>query len=97
MSTISLRTKFPFFAFMLLLFPAKASIDGAEPQKVGWGESQLSVAAGTHTIEVFFPYLFIFNVGKAQVSVTLSEGQSVTLQYKAPWLVFLPGKLQQVA
>ena len=93
MATIQLHTKFFPIAFLLLLFPAQASIDGAAPQKVGWGTTDLQVTPGTHTVEAWFPYFFFFNVGKASASVTVAEGETAQVTYKAPWLVFLPGKM----
>ncbi|MCW2968627.1 MAG: hypothetical protein JWM71_2399 [Solirubrobacteraceae bacterium] len=94
MATIQLRTKFFPIAFLLLLFPARASVDGAAEQKVGWGTTDLSVSPGSHRIEVWFPYFFVFNVGKASTEVSVQEGQTVQVTYKAPWLVFLPGKIK---
>jgi hypothetical protein len=93
MATIKLVTKFFPLAFLLLLFPAQASVDGGETQKVGWGTTDLQVTPGSHRIEVWFPYFFVFNVGKASTEVTVAEGETKTVTYKAPWLVFLPGKI----
>ena len=93
MGTIHLTTKFFPLAFLLLLFPANASIDGGELQKVGWGETDLQVTPGSHKIELSFPYFFFFHLGKASTDVTVAEGETVNVAYKAPWLVFLPGKI----
>ncbi|MEA2481925.1 MAG: hypothetical protein QOJ07_3847 [Thermoleophilaceae bacterium] len=94
MATITLTTKFFPLAFLLLLFPARASLDGGPPQKVGWGTTQLQVAPGTHHLKVSFPYLFFIQAGKAEIDLPVNEGQQVHVTYKAPWLVFLPGKFK---
>ena len=94
MGTIRLTTKFFPLAFLLLLFPARAKVDGGEEQKVGWGTTELPVPAGNHTIDVWFPYFFVFKVGSAATSVSVAEGETAQVTYKAPWLVFLPGKIK---
>jgi hypothetical protein len=95
MGTIRLTTKFFFLAFILYLFPAWAQVDDQAPVKVGWGTHDLQVPAGTHRLEVYFPYLFIMpKAGRNDIQVDVAEGQTVNVTYKAPWLVFLKGKLQ---
>lgn len=94
MGTIRLTTKFFFLAFLLYLFPARAEVDEGVPIKVGWGTRDLQVEPGTHRLEVYFPYLYLRKAGRNQVEVTLQEGQTVNVSYKAPWLVFLKGKMR---
>jgi len=94
MGTIRLTTKFFFLAFLLYLFPAHARVDDQEPVRVGWKTSDLEVSPGTHRLEVYFPYLFIMpKAGRNEVQVDVAEGQTVNVTYKAPWLVFLKGKM----
>lgn len=93
MATINLITKFFPLAFLLYLFPAYVEVDGGPRQKVGWGTTQLQVAPGQHHLAIYFPYMIIIRrAGESQVDVNVQEGQTVTVQYKAPWLVFLSGK-----
>ncbi|MEA2391449.1 MAG: hypothetical protein QOK31_1558 [Solirubrobacteraceae bacterium] len=94
MATIHLRTTFFPLAFLLFFFPARASLDGAEPQKVGWGTTELQVPPGTHHLRIFFPYLFPRVAGQAEIDVSPREGETVHVRYRAPWLVFLPGKIR---
>ena len=35
----------------------------------------------------------VYNAGKATTTVTVQPGQTVRVAYKAPWLIFLPGKI----
>jgi hypothetical protein len=93
MATIRLTTKFFPLAFLLLLFPARAVVDGQE-QKVGWKTTDLPVSPGTHRLRVFFPYLFLRQAGAAEIEVAVAEGQTVNVSYRAPWLVFLAGKIK---
>ncbi|HUZ29115.1 MAG TPA: hypothetical protein VMU90_07725 [Solirubrobacteraceae bacterium] len=94
MGTIQLTTKFFFLAFLLYLFPAWARVDDEAAVKVGWGTNDLQVPAGTRRIEVYFPYIFMPKAGRNDIQVDVAEGQTVKVTYKAPWLVFLKGKLQ---
>jgi hypothetical protein len=95
MATIRLIPKFFPLAFILYLFPPRVEVDGGPPQKIKWGENQLQVTPGTHHLVVYFPYMIIMRrAGEAAVDVTVQEGQTVTVTYKAPWLVFLAGKIK---
>jgi hypothetical protein len=97
MSTINLEAKFFPLAFILFLFPPRVEIDGGPAQKIKWSTNQLQVQPGTHHLTVYFPYLFIMpRAGKAEIDVTVEEGQTRTVRYKAPWLVFLAGKISVV-
>ena len=93
MSTIMLKTSFFPLAFILNFFKAQFSINGSTPAKFGWTTAPIPVQPGTYTIEVFFPYLMMSKAGKASTTVTLAPGQTVNVAYRAPWLIFLPGKI----
>ena len=89
---ILVTTKFLFFAFILYFFPPTVEIDG-NAEKVKWGQQFFPTAPGQHTVRVFFKYLFIKEAGPASTTVTVQEGQTAQVTYKAPWLVFLQGKI----
>jgi hypothetical protein len=93
MTTIRLTTKFFPLAFLLYFFPARAVVDGEE-QKVGWKTTDLPVSPGSHRLRVYFPYLIPRQAGSAEVEVSVAEGQTVNVSYRAPWLVFLAGKIK---
>jgi hypothetical protein len=94
MATINLVTKFFPLAFILYFFPPRVEVDGGPAQRLKWGANSVQVAPGAHHLVVYFPYLFIMpRAGKAEVDVSVEEGQTVTVTYKAPWLVFLAGKI----
>jgi hypothetical protein len=96
MSTINVVAKFFPLAFILYLFPPRVEVDGGPAQKISWNtETPIQVPPGSHHVTVYFPYLFIIpRAGKGETDVTTQEGQTVTVRYKAPWLVFLPGKMK---
>jgi hypothetical protein len=96
MGTIQITTKFFFLQFFLFFFPAYAQIDGGEAIKIGWGTKQVSVPSGQHRVAVYIPYLFglMPRMGENQADVTVGEGETVALKFRAPMLVFSQGKLQ---
>jgi hypothetical protein len=95
MGTIRIRTGFFPLAFLLFFFPPRVRIDGGEPQKLGWFKTtDLSVAPGPHRLLVNHPYIVPSWDHKAEVDVTVGEGQVVLISYRAPVLAFLPGKLR---
>ncbi|MEA2468153.1 MAG: hypothetical protein QOJ57_2279 [Thermoleophilaceae bacterium] len=97
MATIRLIPKFFPLAFLLYLFPPRVEVDGGPAQKIKWGENELQVTPGTHHLVVYFPYLWVLRrTGEAAIDVSVEEGQTVTVTYKVPWLVFLPGRIKVV-
>ncbi len=97
MATIRINTRFFPLAFFLFFFPARARIDGGQQQKLGWFKtSDISVSAGTHRVLVDHGYLIPSWNHKAEMEVTVQEGQTIALNYRAPVLAFLPGKMQVV-
>ena len=51
------------------------------------------VAPGQHTVSVYFPYFIPKQAGKGIVTVNVAPGQTVDVGYKAPWIVFLKGRM----
>ncbi len=95
---IRLTAKLPWSprsAFYLSLTRPRIEIDG--DRRVGrWGMQFFDVPPGPHVVVVSFPYLFFPTCGRARVKVALGEGESAELEYRTPWLLFLPGDLRQV-
>jgi hypothetical protein len=82
---------YPGLAFMLGLFKPVVTVDGT-PMKIGWkSEDPLPLPPGVHTVKVHVPYLW--EVGKAQLSVDNRAGQPVRLYYAAPYLVYSRGAI----
>jgi hypothetical protein len=98
MATINLKTRFFILAFVYYIFPPRVVIDGGEAQKVRWGDNTLQVTPGNHHLKIYFRWLWIITAGKAKFDVSVQEGQTVDVVYKAPsWFVFLPGKVKVAA
>jgi hypothetical protein len=95
MATINIRPTFMPLAVILFLFPPRVEVDGGPAQRIRWrADNPIQASPGAHHVVVYFPYLFIIRkAGKAEIDVNLAEGQTATVKYKAPWLVFLPGKI----
>jgi hypothetical protein len=95
MGTIRITAKFFILQFFLFFFPAYAQVDGGEAIKIGWGTKDVEVAAGTHQVTVYIPYLFglIPRMGENQIEVSVAEGETVAVKFRAPFLVFMKGKL----
>jgi Protein of unknown function (DUF2510) len=89
---IWLRTRFLLMAFALLFCRTRVELDG-QRQVLPWGELRAPVVAGRHRLRVWFRYLWM-DCGVATKDLDVRGGQIVELTYRAPWLVFLPGKLR---
>jgi len=91
--TIRIRTSFLFLQFLFFFFKPTISIDGSEPQKYAWGESEHQVSAGQHTVNVEIPYFF-FKVGKTNVPVDVAANQTVNIGYKPPFVLTMNGRVK---
>jgi hypothetical protein len=91
---ISVRTKtFP-LAFLLLLFKTLVTVD-AMTYELPWGEHTFPVPPGTHQVQVCFKYLF-GPVGANSLSVEVAPGQTASVLYRSPFIVFMKGKISLV-
>jgi len=91
---LEVTTGFFFLAFLLYFFRPTIVIDGT-PNKVKWGTVYFELPPGRHHVEIFFRYM-IMNAGKNSVDIDLTPGQVRRIRYRAPWLVFLKGKIREV-
>lgn len=91
--TIKIHTKFFILYWMLFFFKPNISIDGGPVEKPGWGDSTHVVEPGSHTVNVKVPYIF-YTLGKATETVNVGEGETVTLNYRPQYVLFLRGKLK---
>ena len=90
---IEITAKFFVLAFILNFFKPVFTVDG-QPMKGAWRTPTfIPTAPGQHQVQVHFPYMLIKQAGKAVAPVTVQPGQVVRVAYKAPWLIFLAGKL----
>lgn len=92
---VEITATFFFLAFILNFFKPIFTVDGQASKQQWRTPTFLPTAPGQHSVQVHFPYLMIRTAGKAVTNVNVAPGQVVRLAYKAPWLIFLPGKLTQ--
>ncbi len=94
--TIKIRTSFLFLQFLLFFFKPVISIDGGEPEKHPWGESDHEVDPGQHTVNVHISYFFGWQVSKAAATVSVGANETVSLAYRPPLFVTQAGSLKVV-
>jgi hypothetical protein len=93
---IELTTKYFILNFLIVIFPLIINIDGQDT-KGKWGTQFYPVPPGNHTITVSWKLYWVLPSNKATTNVSLADGQVARLQYYAPWIFFLPGKLGPAA
>ncbi|MDQ6910461.1 MAG: DUF2510 domain-containing protein [Actinomycetota bacterium] len=89
---IEVETGFIFLAFLLYFFKTRVVIDG-QLYELPWGKNTFPVHPGRHRVRVSFKYLIPSDAGANEIDVDVPPGQTVQVRYRAPWLVFLKGKL----
>jgi hypothetical protein len=78
--------------FLLLFFKTRVVIDGSlTVQK--WGTNLFPVAPGIHHVAISFNYIF-GEVGKNAVMVDVPAGQTVVVNYRSPFWVFMKGNIR---
>jgi hypothetical protein len=90
-----IRITAKFFPLMWILYfiKPKMGVDGSEFQGK-WKEPVfVPVPAGRHSVTTYFPYFIPKKAGAGEISVDVAEGQIVDVTYKAPWVVFLKGRM----
>ena len=92
-SAIDVHTSFFPLAFLLLLFKPRVAINGSEYGQVSWGDTRIPVPAGRYQVEAWVPYLFFTTMGRNGAVVDVPPGATVQVRWRAPWLVFLQGKV----
>jgi hypothetical protein len=90
---LEVTTRFFPLAFLLYFFKPTIVIDGT-PTRVKWGTVFFDLQPGRHHVEIFFRYIFM-DAGKASVDLDLAAGQTLRITYRAPWLLFLPGRIKE--
>jgi hypothetical protein len=91
MGAVEIRTSFFPLAFLLYLFPAKATIDGSGDIAHGWGTRLYPLPPGRHQVRVWCPYLGMMKLGDAVHEIDVAPGQVTGVQWTCPWLIFLNG------
>jgi hypothetical protein len=85
-------TFFP-LAFLLFLFPPTFVVDDRAMRGTWRQATTIPVAPGQHQVRVFFRYFGVMDAGIGDVQVDVTSGSARRVTYKAPWLVFLRGRM----
>ncbi len=88
---VSLVTSFNPLSFLLTLTHTTVELDG-EHHRAPWGRVRFPVAAGHHRLSVSFRYLGR-DAGPAHLDVEVAPTRRTLVRYRAPWVVFLRGRL----
>ncbi|HUQ62195.1 MAG TPA: DUF2510 domain-containing protein [Acidimicrobiales bacterium] len=89
---IRVTTGYLALAFILQLVRTRVVVDG-RLYELPWGTTVFPVYPGRHRVRVSFKYLFMTDAGANQADVDVTPGQTVEVNYRAPWLVFLKGRM----
>lgn len=94
-ASLEIRTSFFPLAFLLFFFTPRVSVDGGVPFPAKWNHPQVvPVPAGRHRVEVWVPYLWMRQMGRSDVVVDLAPGARVPVRWRAPRIVFNPGRIE---
>mgnify|MGYP001450001049 CR=1 FL=1 len=81
-------------AFFLFACTPRVDIDGTTHMQ-SWGTHVFAVAAGRHTVRVWFHYLFMSRCGENQIDVEVREGETLRLKYWMPPWMLAKGSLKR--
>jgi hypothetical protein len=79
-------------AFFLFACTPRIEIDGKVHLK-SWGTHFFELPPGTHTVAVYFRYLFKAECGKNSVTVTVAPGRVTRVSYNMPPWMFAKGSM----
>ncbi|MCE9622390.1 MAG: hypothetical protein K8R99_08605 [Actinomycetia bacterium] len=94
-SQTGIRITARFFPLMWILFFIKprVGVDGSDMQTAWKTPTFIPTTPGQHTVTCYFPYFFPKKAGAGEIAVNVAQGQVVDVTYKAPWIVFLKGRM----
>ncbi len=90
---IETHTSYFFLSFLFHFFKTLMVIDGTDQGKVPWGTQRFPVAPGRHHVKISARYLFFTSMMANETVVDVWAGTVVRVKYRAPWLVFMKGKI----
>jgi hypothetical protein len=93
---LEIKAPVSWFLFTLHLFPLKLSINGSPAMPAKWGDNLIPMTPGRHVVRLWWMAYWFMPSNRGELTIDIAPGQVAQLEYKARWLVFLPGKLQQV-
>jgi hypothetical protein len=91
-SGVWVHTKFYWFNFLLALCKPYVGVDGAPPVRGPWGARFIPLTPGSHSVGCYISYLWYRRMGDSTTQVNVPASGVLSIQWRAPWLVFLAGK-----
>lgn len=92
-AVIEVTTSFFFLAFLLYFFKTEVVLNGSgAPQS--WGTTTIPVPPGQYTVEVWCKYFAAPQMGRNGVVVDAAPGTVTRIRWRAPWLIWLQGKIE---
>ncbi|MBF6465434.1 hypothetical protein IU427_09630 [Nocardia beijingensis] len=82
------------WTFVLALTKPKILVNGQRVPNTRWGANHIPVGPGQYHVRVTTPWLF--DMGQANVTVPIAEGQATRFYYKPPVVIFLNGAIGPV-
>ncbi|WP_245559741.1 hypothetical protein [Nocardia asiatica] len=91
---ITIDASYSVWAFLLALTKPKILVNGQRVPNTRWGANHIPVGPGQYHVRVATPWLF--DMGPANVTVPIADGQAARFYYKAPVVIFLNGAIGPV-
>ena len=86
---------FPLFWILYFLHPT-FTIDGQAVEGQWKTPTFFPTAPGQHQVQVHFKYFFLKTCGKGITTASVAPGQVARFEYKAPWIIYLKGKIKPI-
>ena len=79
-------------AVIYQLFTPTIEINGVK-EKRKWGVHEFRLQPGYYHISISYPWIFDAECGKNSVSFTIAAGEKRKINYRAPMIRYMPGKI----
>lgn len=91
---ITVDASYEWFVFLLAITKPKILINGQQVPNTRWGQNHIPVGPGQYHVKVTTPWLF--EMGQANATAAIQEGQGARFYYKPPAIIFLNGAIGPV-
>ena len=91
---ITVEASYEWFAFLLAITKPKILVNGQQVPNTRWGQNHIPVGPGQYHVKVTTPWLL--DMGPANVTAAIQEGQGARFYYKPPAIIFLNGAIGPV-
>ncbi|MET8876420.1 hypothetical protein ACWEO2_11945 [Nocardia sp. NPDC004278] len=91
---ITVEASYEWFSFLLAITKPKILVNGQRVPNTRWGQNHIPVGPGQYHVRVTTPWLF--DMGPANATAVVQEGQGARFYYKPPAIIFLNGAIGPV-